>query len=226
MVTKKLVVANWKQNKTLEEAVAWCKEFVRLCSAVQDRSTNVSVLPIICPSMAFVERLAEVLGPAQVALGVQDISPFADGAHTGFVGVGQIKQFVKYAIVGHSEREEDRNIVEGKAELCTNSGITPIVCFKSSSQYKQIADAVYALEDPDNISQNGMYRAKSGAEVKELIEGAGRFFGKEAIMLYGGSVNKENAEELARIDGLHGVLVGNASLNPYTFADIVYKFSL
>jgi len=82
------------------------------------------------------------------------------------------------------------------------------------------------LEDPENISQNGVYRSKSLAEVQKLVDEARRFFGDEPKIIYGGSVNEENAQELASIAGLDGVLVGNASLNPVTFADIVSKFSL
>jgi len=221
MSIKKLVVANWKQNKTLDEAVAWAKEFVGLWDGKFG-----AVLPIVCPPIPFLSELAGILRPAGVALGVQDVSVFSDGTHTGYVGVDQVKGFVDYAIVGHSEREEDREVVVQKASICLEAGITPIVCFKSPGQYKKIEGAVYALEDPENISQSGMYRPKALAEVEELLGKARTFFGTESKLLYGGSVNDQNAEELASISGLDGVLVGNASLNPHTFCAIVNKFSI
>lgn len=221
MSQKKLIIANWKQTKTLGDTLVWCKEFVRLWGVHAGK-----VLPIICPPTPFLEKILQVLTPTGVELGVQDISPFDDGAHTGSVGVNQVRQFIKYAIVGHSERVEDRELVWQKAQRCLAAGITPIVCFKSSDQYKIIEGAVYALEDPQNISQNGVYLAKNIAEVKKLIDDAREFFGSESIIIYGGSVNGENAQELASISKLDGVLVGNASLNPVTFCDIVSKFSL
>ena len=221
MSTKKLVVANWKQNKTLDEAVSWAEEFVKLW-----HRKSGAVLPIICPSVPFLLELAGILRPAGVALGVQDISAFSDGAHTGFVGVNQVGDLVDYALVGHSEREEDREAVAQKASMCLEVGITPIVCFKSPDQYKKIEGAIYVLEDPENISQGGVYRPKALAEVEDLIGKARAFFGNESKLLYGGSVNDQNAGELASIPELDGVLVGNASLNPGTFCVIVNKFSI
>lgn len=221
MLPKKLVVANWKQNKTLDEAIAWAEEFVKLW-----HRKSSPVLPIICPSVPFLLELAGILRPVGIALGVQDVSVFSDGAHTGYVGVNQVGDLVDYAIVGHSERGEDREVVVQKASMCLDAGITPIVCFKSPDQYKIIKGAVYALEDPENISQGGVYRPKELTEVEELIVKARTYFGNESKIIYGGSVNDQNARELALIAELDGVLVGNASLNPSTFCAIVNKFSI
>ncbi len=225
---RKLVIANWKQNKTLEEALTWCGEFGRLIEGVEGgtRVNLDAVTVVVCPPAPFVDKVAGALKPLGVAVGVQDVSPFADGAHTGFIGVNQVKKYCNYAIVGHSERQEDRQLVHQKAQLCLGAGITPLVCFKSPDQYKIMDGAIYALEDPQNISQNGVYQAKSLAEVQKLVDEARKFFGDEATLIYGGSVNEENAGELATVLELDGVLVGNASLNPVTFADIVGKFSL
>ncbi len=222
MTIKKLVIANWKQNKTFKEAENWCDEFVRLAGEIGLKKADV----VVCPPTPFLEQMSQDLKSAGVALGVQDISPFADGPHTGCVGVNQVSQFCTYAIIGHSERQEDRELVLQKAQFCLTAGIVPIVCFKSSEQYKIINGAVYVLEDPKNISQNGIYRAKDIDGIKKMAGEAKIFFGEASTVLYGGSVNQENARELASIADINGVLVGNASLNPGAFADIVGKFSL
>jgi len=219
------VIANWKQNKTFDEAVLWCEDFVRLVGSVDLKDLK-SATPVICPPMPFLEKMWSVLESHDIYLGVQDVSPFADGAHTGFVGVNQVKQLCKYAIVGHSERQELCDVVSEKATQCLDADIVPIVCFKSEGEYQIIDGAIYALEDPDNISIGGVYRAKSVQEVENLIDVARKFFGQESNIIYGGSVNGENVQDLASINNLNGVLVGNASLNPAEFADIVRKFSL
>lgn len=225
---KKLVIANWKQHKTLEEAVEWCGVFNELLEKLSDGMRNEfnPVTVVICPPAPFLGEMVGLLKSSQAVLGVQDVSPYEDGAHTGSIGISQIKKFSKYAIIGHSERHEDRKLVLQKARLCLDNGVIPIVCFVSSDQYEIINGAIYALEDPQNISQNGVYRAKVSEEIQKLTDEARRFFGEDAILIYGGSVNNENAQELALIKGLNGVLVGNASLNPNTFCDIVGKFSL
>lgn len=222
MTPEKFVVANWKQNKTLDEALIWCREFATLVSGI-NRS---KVAVVVCPPAVFVQRVFEALNPLGVAVGVQDVSPFADGAHTGFVGAGQVERFCKYAIVGHSEREEPREVVMEKAKRCAEFNIIPVICFKSADQYQAVDGAIYALEDPSNISVDGVYRAKSTQEVESLVNTAREFFGQKLRIIYGGSVNVGNAQELASVKALNGVLVGNASLSPHEFADIVRKFSL
>ncbi|MFA5776750.1 MAG: triose-phosphate isomerase family protein [Patescibacteria group bacterium] len=218
----KYVIANWKQNKTFDEAVLWCGEFVRLMRSIDLEN----VIPIICPPVPFLESIRQSLLGVTVALGVQDVSPFADGAHTGFVGINQVKQSCKYALVGHSERQESRDLVMQKVKQCLSVDIVPVVCFKSPNDYKIIDGAIYVLEDPDNISVGGVYRSKNIQEVENSVDTARKFFGPKPGIIYGGSVNGENAQDLALIKGLDGVLVGNASLNPADFIDIVRKFSL
>ena len=44
-------------------------------------------------------------------------------------------------------------------------------------------------------------------------------------ILYGGSVNSKNANEISKIDGIGGLLVGGASLNSKKFVDIIKKTS-
>ena len=39
-------------------------------------------------------------------------------------------------------------------------------------------------------------------------------------LIYGGSVTSESAKNLAKVDGIDGFLVGNASLDPKEFANI------
>jgi triosephosphate isomerase len=215
------VIANWKQNKTLTETTLWCEAFSQLLKNID----LTGVLPIVCPPAPFLEKMYSLLKSQDVHFGVQDISSYEDGAHTGFVGTTQIRQFCTHAIVGHSERHESRDLVIQKAKQCLSTDIVPIVCFKTFAEYEIVKGAIYALEDPDNISVGGVYRPKNSHEVGELVDTARKFFGQEATIIYGGSVNGENAKELASIHNLDGVLVGNASLNPAVFADILGKFS-
>ena len=64
--------------------------------------------------------------------GAQDAFYEDAGEYTGAVSAHQLKGFVEYAIVGHSERRhhfgETDKIVARKAAACVAHGITPIVC--------------------------------------------------------------------------------------------------
>src|SRR5581483_6749823 len=71
-----------------------------------------------------------------VALGAQDISPFAMGAYTGEVNGAQIKEFADYVIVGHSERKkyfsETVELVEKKVMQAYESELQAIYCMDNS----------------------------------------------------------------------------------------------
>ena len=72
----------------------------------------------------------------------------------------------------------------------------------------------------------------SAAQVREvhirirrfLITTFGETTGKRIRILYGGSVKPENAEELARVDEVNGLLVGGASLKAESFLPIIAAF--
>ncbi|MCH9758206.1 MAG: triose-phosphate isomerase [Proteobacteria bacterium] len=57
-----------------------------------------------------------------------------------------------------------------------------------------------------------------------LIEQTAAFGGK-ITLLYGGSVNADNAQEFMNIENVNGFLVGGASLKPQTFNTICNSFS-
>lgn len=72
----------------------------------------------------------------------------------------------------------------------------------------------------------------SAAQVREVHIRIRRFLtttfgetaGKRIRILYGGSVKPENAEELAQVDEVNGLLVGGASLKAESFLPIIAAF--
>jgi len=71
----------------------------------------------------------------------------------------------------------------------------------------------------------------SAAQVREVHVRIRRFLvktfgkaGEQIRILYGGSVKPENAEELAQVDEVNGLLVGGASLKAESFLPIIAAF--
>ena len=68
-------------------------------------------------------------------------------------------------------------------------------------------------------------RSSSQAKLEEVREAANQLLGAERAavvpILYGGSVKPGNAAELLGSERVDGVLVGGASLDPASFAQIV-----
>ncbi len=199
----------------LKNITEWVEEFSKIGLA-----SNEQVTIILSPTVVYLPLLKEVRG---VYLCAQDISPDAKGAHTGEIGAFQIGDFCRYCIVGHSERKEPLDIVLQKREACLSLGITPIVCFTKTENAKEIYqdNSFLAWEDPNNISLNGNYRDKDANDIRKGIIEIRKIIPEESILIYGGSVNRNNIKEISKISGIDGVLVGNASLDPNHFADII-----
>ncbi|MFC1700322.1 triose-phosphate isomerase [Patescibacteria group bacterium] len=214
----KYIIANWKMNLTLETLTKWVKGISDIKKVL-----NSDKKVILSPSHIHISLIHELTNETDIELASQDVSTEEDGAHTGDTGILQIKEFCKYSIVGHSERGEDRETVLKKRDLCLKNGITPIVCFVdpelAPEYFKE--GVILAWEDPKNISKNGGYSVKDPSEIKSGVENIRSSLPEEAALIYGGSVNRENIGDIAKLDNVDGVLVGHASLDPEHFIDII-----
>ena len=63
---------------------------------------------IICPPFTLIPGIKAFIeeNNLPLKLGVQDISPFDEGAYTGAIFAREAKEFVTHALVGHSERRK------------------------------------------------------------------------------------------------------------------------
>ena len=218
MTKAKTVLANWKMNMTADDVRVWCESF---CLAAP-----MGVNTVVAPSfvhLPLVQSLAH-----HIKLAAQDVAAFSKGAHTGEIGAFQLKDFCKYCIVGHSERKETTQTINQKIDQCLANRIIPIVCFVTSDQAQRLhRDGVMFLwEDPANISVNGVFKPKDPAQTAKEIEQIRRIVGHDVEIIYGGSVNRDNAMDIAQIAGLNGVVTGSASLDPQHFLDIVMAFEV
>ena len=214
----KYIIANWKMNLTLETLTKWVKGISDIKKVLKD-DTKV----ILAPSHIHISLIHELTNETDIELCGQDISTEEKGAHTGYTGILQIKEFCKYCIIGHSERDEDKETVLKKRDICLEKNITPIVCFVdpelAPEYYKE--GVVLAWEDPKNISKGGKYSVKDSSEIKSGVENIRSKLPEGTPLIYGGSVNRENINDIAKLDNIDGVLVGHASLDPEHFIDII-----
>lgn len=122
---RKIVIANWKMNLSVPESTVLLERYLKLINPVR---TEV----VVCPSYIDIYSAEKALCGSLIKVGAQDLFYEDAGSYTGEVSPGQLKGFVEYAIVGHSERrinfgESDR-VVAKKAATATRHQITPIVC--------------------------------------------------------------------------------------------------
>jgi len=218
----KYVIANWKMNMGLEEITSWTLEFSDF-----QKHMKPDVEIIISPSAVHIPMIYEVFKKTGIKIASQDVSTEEKGAHTGDIGAFQIKQFCKYAIVGHSERKEDVQTVIKKRDLCLKEGITPIVCFVEPDNLPKLYKdrVLIAWENPQNISKNGVYNPEDPEIIRTVVKEIRKIIPSEAPLIYGGSVNKQNIEDIGKIEEINGVLVGNASLDPKIFSDMIRYYA-
>ncbi len=222
------IIANFKQNKTFAEYELWINEFIQ---ATNWDALNDDIQIILAPSFPFIVTLASAFKDLQASssklriyLASQNVSKFENGAHTGEVGATQLKDFIDYAIIGHSERRADGETmtdVNMKVGLCVSNDITPVVCVSREDEFNAIDDSeksnvLIAYEPIDAISTSGAGKPASVSAVKEFVETLGL-----NKIIYGGSINSSNVRDYLNQGFVDGFLVGSASLDPVEFTKII-----
>jgi len=231
----KILVANWKMNFKLPEAVEYAANLEARIKPPED------VEVVIAPSNLFIYPLSQALRSGKIQLSAQNLSAPEFGAFTGETSSAQLAGFVKYSIIGHSERrqlfgEMDEDIAE-KVKFAIDSEITPIICVGETASEKengqttevlktQITSALSSI-DPSQVilayepvwaisSTPGAQQATPEviAQTLEIIKRIIADIGPEQPpILYGGSVNPDNIETYLALDDISGFLIGNASLD-------------
>lgn len=122
-----LVAANWKMNGVLQTVRPL---IAGVLAGVAD-GTQAEVA--ICPPFVYLPEVGRALQGTRVALGAQNVSEHAAGAHTGEIAAAMLKDVgCKFVIVGHSERRhiyrETDAMVAGKFVSAGRAGLVPILC--------------------------------------------------------------------------------------------------
>ena len=147
-----------------------------------------------------------------------------------------------YVILGHSEnRSEGENdkLINAKIKSALKSGLKVIFCIGETLREKrkkitkkilkkQIQLGLKNIKDKNNIiiAYEPVWSIGSGLipKSKDLFETI-NFLKKikKNKVLYGGSVNPKNIDELKSINNIDGFLIGGASQDSKKFIDIIKK---
>ena len=126
---RKLIIAgNWKMNKTVAEALALVDDLTRDLAAVKE------VDIVVCPPFTALESVSKaILESKNIKLGAQNMSENGNGAFTGEIAAGMLKEFsTRFVILGHSERrqfqKESDALIAKKAAAVHAANLKPIVC--------------------------------------------------------------------------------------------------
>tara|TARA_B100000700_G_scaffold238980_1_gene265570 strand:- start:382 stop:1164 length:783 start_codon:yes stop_codon:yes gene_type:complete len=184
-------------------------------------------------------------------LGAQNVSQFENGPYTGEISASMLYDIgSEYVIIGHSERrayfDESNEDINKKINLALKYYLEPIFCIGETLEQRQNNLMKATLKEQLTKGLNGIrgeniilaYEpvwaigtgetatsaiiTEAHRMIRNILNDIG-FDGEKISILYGGSVNRNNAKELIELEGVDGFLIGGASLDVEHFYDI-YKF--
>jgi triosephosphate isomerase len=249
MTTRRpLVIGNWKMNLDFVESLHLVQQLGVLLKNRPVEHTDVVVAPPFVDlrtvsSIIDSERFA-------IALGAQHVSAFENGAHTGEISTSMLKRLnVEWVLVGHSERRANDAmsdaVVAQTLQAVVRSGLHAVLCvgeelsIRESGDHEafvkaQLDSALKGLDERFHplvtIAYEPLWAIGTGVnasseQVRDMtahVRGVLRAHSFVAPqVLYGGSVNAENAGTTVRESDVDGFLVGGASLKAESFAAIL-----
>lgn len=247
---KQIAAANWKMNKTIQEAETLLGEI--LGSALDIKHTQEVLFAVPFPFLT--EAIKQTKDKKGYQVAAQNCHHKKSGAYTGEVSVDMLDSIgIRYCIVGHSERREyaleTNAMLAEKTDLCLSKGITPIFCCGEALSVReagtqneyvgtqireslfhldavQVSSIVIAYEPVWAIGTGKTASAEQAQEMHAHIRSV--FAGQYGIetaesisILYGGSVKGSNAAEIFAQPDVDGGLVGGASLIAGEFLQII-----
>jgi len=132
---KKLVAGNWKMNGSLAQNRA-------LLDLLRQGVASVTCDVAVFPAFPHLLQAADLLRGVSIALGAQNLSQCPEGAYTGEVSAGMLRELgCAYALVGHSERRslfgETDQLVAEKFSAAAKAGLVPVLCFGETLAERQ-----------------------------------------------------------------------------------------
>ncbi|PAF52419.1 triose-phosphate isomerase [Helicobacter sp. 13S00477-4] len=228
---EKIIVANFKSNLTRVNTV----KYLRYLDAKLQNLPSRHIY--IFPSMSSLCKDSF----KNFQLGTQNAYPVYNGAYTGEIGLEALDEFcIKTIMIGHSERRyifgETQKLCIEKFDFFSKKQFTIIYCIGESLSIRQqglestinflktqlkgidflYKDLIIAYEP---IWAIGTGRSATIEQIKQTHHAIKEIC--SAPLIYGGSVNEKNAQEILQLPEVDGILVGSASLNAENFYHII-----
>lgn len=228
-----IVALNNKCNLGKEEFIKYLEELNNIKTTHQ---------MILAPTFINIPNVKTTI----LDLAAQNVSCDTNGAHTGEVSAEQLKSYgVKYCIVGHSERREKQREtneeIKLKIEKLFDQDIIPILCCGETKEERLEGKEKEIIEEELRIALDSLDKEKKNKVIiayepiwsigtgliptNEQIEEINNFIKSKYNnkVLYGGSANDSNIDELKKCKTIDGYLLGGLSLKPSNLQDFVNK---
>ena len=236
---KKLLVGNWKMNKTPVEAVDFATKSVEMVDFATKNNIDVGIAPTYLCLDAVKNNASK-----DMIVAAQNCHFENSGAYTGEVSIPMLKDLgITWVIIGHSERRTYDNETNEKCNKkivkLVQEDMVPVYCvgetleqFENGETKKVVEEqlrvglaslcekcikkVVIAYEPVWSIGTGKNASQEIAQDVCEFVRNVVRdMYGEaaeEVLVLYGGSVKPENIKAYLTSKDIDGALVGGASL--------------
>ncbi|MGB4407263.1 MAG: triose-phosphate isomerase [Sphaerochaeta sp.] len=250
---KLLIGTNTKMTKTISETKQFLTELQELTNPINETEISLFVIPsftTLVEARSCITGKSIALGAQNISWGetgqfTGEISPrMLDEIGIDMVMIGHSER-------RHVLKEDDF-MVNLKVLNSLKHGFITLLCVGETKIQKEygIADEtlrtqiLIALKDVDPsfakqliiayepvwaIGEEGIPATKEYAQEKHLRikqvlnDRLGKAVGETVPVLYGGSVNSENAEDLISMDGIDGLFVGRSAWDALKFSQLIQK---
>ena len=246
MTNKILFIANWKMFGDLN-SVKSIKSVINLSKKKKYKKVKI----IYCPPYTLLDKFVIKTRKTKLCVGAQNCHQVINtGPYTGAISTTMIKKIgAKYVIIGHSENRsngETNNQINKKIHSAISNNLNVIFCIGENlfekkhnrtnnilkkqiylglKQIKKIDKIIFAYEPVWSIGTGKILTNKELTKqiiiIKNIIKNL--FKKQKTKIIYGGSVNNKNINNLKQINEIDGFLIGGASQNSKKFIDIIKK---
>jgi len=246
--SRPLVIGNWKMNLDFVEAVHLGQQLGVMLKNKSAEHTDIVVVPPFVDIRSVTSIVESEKIPVMV--GAQHVNPNESGAHTGEISVAMLKRLgVQWILVGHSERRsmygQTDDVVRATLQAVVRGGLNVVLCCgeelsvrEAGEQNDFVAAQLHAaLEGLDSkfaekvtVAYEPIWAIGTGLtatteQVAEMTSFIRTQLAEKGLsdtrVLYGGSVNAENAASIFEEGQVDGFLVGGASLKAESFMTII-----
>ncbi len=235
-------VANWKMFGNLK-SINTLDKVIKFSKSKEIKKGRL----IYCPPNTLIGSFYKKFQNCLIDIGAQNCHESDHyGSHTGFVNSKMLKSVgANYVILGHSENRkkgENDKLINLKIKSAINAKLKVIFCIGETLSEKKKSKTKSILSKQINVGLNkikkksnifiayepvwsiGTGKIPKNKDLEKIVQFIkSKFKGKSPKILYGGSVNPQNINDLKKINNLDGFLIGGASQNAKKFIDIVKK---
>ena len=246
MTNKILFIANWKMFGNLN-SVKSIESVINLSKKKNYKNAKI----IYCPPYTLLNYFVIKTRKTNLDVGAQNCHyEINTGPYTGSISSTMIKKLgAKYVIIGHSENRsngETNTQINKKIHSALLSNLNIIFCIGENlfekknkktnkilkqqidlglKKIKKIDKIIFAYEPVWSIGTGKILTNKELTKQVIIIEKIikNKFKNQKTKIIYGGSVNNQNINNLKQIKEINGFLIGGASQNSKKFIDIIKK---